>query len=65
MRQTETYYMWSTAAEGTIHKTKKGSLRKIFRTGYPKKLWYHCLEQEALICSNTVLDIYMLDGEEP
>ena len=57
--------MWSTAAEGTIHKTKKGSLRKIFRTGYPKKLWYHCLEQEALICSNTVLDIYMLDGEEP
>ena len=65
LRHTKTYSLWSNAVEGTIHEAKKGSSRKIICTGYPKKLWYHCLELEALICSNTALDIYMLYGEVP
>ena len=34
-------------------------------TGYPKKLCDRFLKLEALIRSNTALDIYMLDGEVP
>ena len=34
-------------------------------TGYTKKLWDHCIELEALINSNTSLEIYILDGEVP
>ena len=47
LRQTDPYSLWSNAAEGTIHETKKGSLCKMIRTRYPKKLWDHCLELEA------------------
>ena len=63
MRQIEPYSPWSNAAEGTICETKNGSSHKTICTGYPKKLRDHCLELEALIFSNTALDIYMLDGE--
>ena len=34
-------------------------------TGSTKNLWYHCLELEALIRSNTALEIYMIDSEVP
>ena len=34
-------------------------------TGYPKKLWDHCLKLEALIRPNTALYICMIDGEVP
>ena len=37
--------------------------QKIIHTGSLKKLLDHCLEMEALIRSNTALDIYMLDDE--
>ena len=65
LKQTEPYSPWSNAAEGTILETKKGSSQKTNHTGSPKKLWDNCLELEALIRSNTALDIYLLDGEVP
>ena len=62
LRQTDPYSPWSNTAERTILETKKGSSRKMIHTVSPKKLWYHYLELEDLIRSNTALDIYMLDG---
>ena len=49
LRHTEPYSLWSNAYEGTIRETKKGSSRKMIRTGSPKKLWYHSLELETSI----------------
>ena len=35
------------------------------KSGAPRRLWDHCLELEALIRSNTALDIYELKGQVP
>ena len=35
------------------------------KTGSPKVLWDHCIELEALVCSNTSNDIYMTNGKVP
>ena len=35
------------------------------KTGSPKVLWDHCIELEALVCSNTSNDIYMANGKVP
>ena len=64
-RQTEPYYPWSNAAEGTIREFNKGSYLNIINTGTPKCLWDHSLELEALIRSNTALDYHILDDEVP
>ena len=37
----------------------------MIRTGSPKRLWDHCIELEALICSHTAHNIYALEGEVP
>jgi hypothetical protein len=64
-RQTKPYSPWQQAAEGCIHKLKRGVSHKMMKTGSPKVLWYHCIELEALVCSNTSNDIYMTNGEVP
>ncbi len=63
--QTKPYSPWQQAAEGCIHKLKWGVSRKMMKTGSPKVLWDHCIELEALLCSNTSNDIYMTNGEVP
>ena len=63
--QTDPYFPCLNAAEVTIIETKKGSSRKVIKTGTPKCLWDHYLELEALIRSNTALDYHILDGEVP
>ena len=64
-RQTEPYSPWQQAAEGCIRELKRGVSRKMMKTGSPKVLWDHCIELEALVCSNTSNDIYMTNGEVP
>ena len=64
-RQTEPYSPWQQAAEGCIRELKRGTSRKMIKTGSPKTLWDHCLELEALIRSSTSNDIYMTNGEVP
>ena len=64
-RQTEPYSPWQQAAEGCIRELKRGTSRKMIKTGSPKTLWDHCLELEALVRSSTSNDIYMTDGEVP
>ena len=53
------------AAEGCIKHCKQGSSRAMLKQGSPKRLWDHCLELQALIRSNTALDIHGLDGQVP
>jgi hypothetical protein len=62
---TEPYSPWQQAAEGCIREIKRGSSRKMIRTGSPKPLWDHCLELEALVRSCTCNDIYMTPGQVP
>jgi hypothetical protein len=64
-RVTKPYSPWQQATEGCIHKLKHGSTHKMLKTGSPKTLWDHCLELEALVCSNTSNDIYMTNGQVP
>jgi hypothetical protein len=37
----------------------------MIKTGSPKSLWDHCIKLEALLCSLTCNDIYMINGEVP
>jgi hypothetical protein len=64
-RQTKPYSPWQQASEGCIRKLKQGVSRKMMKTGSPKALWDHCIELEALVCSNTSNDIYMTNGKVP
>ncbi len=48
-KQTEPYSLWQQAAEGCIHKLKRGVSHKMIMTGSPWVLWDHCIELEALI----------------
>ena len=65
MKQTEPYSPWSQAAEGCIRELKRGSSRKMIKTGSPKPLWDHCIELEAYIRSCTCNGIYMTAGQTP
>ena len=62
---TKPYSPWQNAAEGCIHKLKRGVSRKMMKNGSPKVLWDHCIELEALIRSNTSNDMYMTNGKVP
>jgi len=64
-RVTEPYSPWQQAAEGCIRELKRGSSRKMIKTGSPKCLWDHCLELEAYVRSCTSNDIYMTAGQVP
>ena len=65
IKQSEPYYPWQIMAEGAITELKCGSGRKMMRSLSPAKLWDHCIDLEALIQSDTALDIYNLHGEVP
>ena len=65
LRAVEPHSPWSNAAEAAIRELKRGAGRKMVRTSAPKRLWDHCLELEALIRSNTALDVYELRGQVP
>ncbi len=64
-RQTEPYSPWQQAAEGCIHELKWGVSHKMIKTGFPRVLWDHCIELEALIHSSTSNNIYMTNGGVP
>ena len=49
VKQTEPYSPWQIAAEGAIQELKKGTARKMLRTGLPKVLWDDSLELESEI----------------
>ena len=63
VKQTEPYSPWQNTAEATIKELKKGTCRKMIRTGSPKVLWDDCLELEAEIWSSTASNIFELEGE--
>ena len=62
---TEPYYPWSMASKGCIKHLNQGLSRKILKSASPKQLWDNCIELEALIRSNNVLDIYGIEGQVP
>ena len=64
-RQTEPYSLWQQAAEGCIRELKRGVSCKIIKTGFPRVLWDHCIELEALIRSLTSNSVYMTNGKVP
>ena len=65
LRQTKPFSPWQQAAEGAIRELKRGITQKLTGTGSPKVLWDHCLELEALICSNSANGIYETNGQVP
>jgi hypothetical protein len=64
-RQTEPYSPWQQAAEGCIRELKRGTSRKMIKTGSPKTLWDHSIKLEALVRSSTSNGIYMTNGKVP
>ena len=60
---TEPYSPQMMAAKLCIKHPKQGSSWKMLKSASPKLLWDHCIEIEALICLNTALDIYGLEGQ--
>ena len=65
IKQTEPYSPWQNAAESAIRELKRAAARKMSRSRSPLKLWDHCLELEALVCSHMALDHYDLQGQVP
>ena len=65
IKQSELYSPCQIMAEGDIKELKRGSEQKMMGILSPTKLWYHCIELEALIRSYIALDIYELKGEVP
>ena len=65
LKQTEPFTPWLNAAEREIKGLKKGSGRKLIKSGAPKRLWDDCLELESYIRSNIAHGTYKLDGEVP
>ena len=49
IKQTEPYSPWQNATAGAIWELKKGTARKMLRTGSPKVLWDDCMELESEI----------------
>ena len=65
MKQTEPYYLWWNAAEGSIKELKIGAGHKMFKAKSSKKLWGDCVELELYVCSYTAHNVYCLNGEMP
>ena len=65
VKQTEPYSPCQNTAKATIKELKKGTGRKMIRTGSPKVLWDNCSELEAKIQSSTASNIFELEGEVP
>ena len=65
LRSTEPYSPWSNSAKREIRELKKGTARKLTRSGAPRRLWCFALEYESYVRSHTAHDIYRLDGRVP
>ena len=65
LRQTEPHSPWMNVTESCIRELKRGTSRKMLKTGSPKTLWDHCIELESLIRFSTCNTIYMTNGETP
>ena len=65
IKQSDPYSPWYIMAEGAIREIKCGSGQTMMRILLPAKLWYHCIELEALIQLHNALDIYELQGQVP
>ena len=65
LKQTEPFTPWSNAAKREVKEQKKGSGRKLIKSGTPKILWDNCFELESYIRSNTTHGLCKLDGEVP
>ena len=64
-KQTKPFTSQVNAAKREIKEVKKGSGRKLIKSGAQKRIWDDCLELESYIKSNTMHGIYKLDGEVP
>jgi hypothetical protein len=53
------------AAKGCIRELKQGVSRLMIKTGFPKKLWNHCIILMEMIRSSTTNSIYMTAGQVP
>ena len=65
LRQTKPFTPWSNAAKRKRRELKKGSGRKMIKSGAPKRLWDDYLELESHIRSNTAHGIHKLGGKIP
>jgi hypothetical protein len=65
IKQTKPHTPKTNAAEGSIRELKRGVVRKMVRSGSPKRLWDDCLVREAYVRSSTALDIFSLEGQVP
>ena len=61
----DTHSPWSTVAEMDIRELKCGCSWKMIKKQSTNTLWEHYAELEALICSFTAHDHFLLDGEVP
>ena len=62
---TEPYSPWMMSTKGCSKHLKQGLYHKMLKSESPKRLWDRCIELEALIRSNTALDIYGLEVQVP
>jgi hypothetical protein len=65
IRQTEPHTQSSNMGEGGVRELNPGVGRQMLRSGFPKRLWDDYLVIEAYVRSNTVLDIFGLEGQLP
>ena len=63
LKQLESYIPWSNAAVRDFKGLKKWASHELLQSRAPKHLWNDCIELEAYKMSNSVHDIYTLDGE--
>ena len=64
-KQIEPHSPWMNLCEGKIHELKRGSIRKILKRNFPKKLWDHCLDLDSRIRSAITLPRFDLDHQTP
>jgi hypothetical protein len=60
IKQTEPHAQSSNMGEGGVRALKRGVLRKMLRSGCPKRLWDDCIIREPYVKSHTSLDIFGL-----
>ena len=65
LRQIEPFISWSNETEREIKEPNKGSVKKLIKSGAPKRLCEDCPEFEPYLRSNMAQGIYKLDGEVP
>ena len=63
LRKTEPFTSWLNATEREIKELKKGSGRKLMKSGATKRLCDDYLEFESCVRFNTAHGMYKLDGE--